>query len=239
MVWFGFVSTCQVIDWKDPRPSLIWPIMCYVGVKLLTGQNTVNVISVMKLFIMSMRIQSPAVLECISLPCLRILQHFINPSPPASKKNKVHLNLFDDGLLCALSMYLLSRSLSTFVVPPWPQWPVACSYSTIVPYHANVVTISSLYYFQYWVLTYCDKMLFEVNKSDPLLLVAQCDFCWLIEGWWFYHNTCIMSFLSTANLIFPNKMLDIICRWVKWKLKVVLIVLLVIVIIASVAAVGW
>jgi len=44
----------------------------------------------MKLFIMSMRIQSPAVLECISLPCLRILQHIINPSPPASKKNKVH-----------------------------------------------------------------------------------------------------------------------------------------------------
>jgi len=46
-------------------------------------------IAVMKLFIMSMRIQSPAVLECISLPCLRILQHIINPSPPASKKNKV------------------------------------------------------------------------------------------------------------------------------------------------------
>ena len=45
---------------------------------------------VMKLFIMSMRIQSPAVLECISLPCLRILQHIINPSPPASKKNKVY-----------------------------------------------------------------------------------------------------------------------------------------------------
>jgi len=51
----------------------------------------VNYIAVMKLFIMSMRIQSPAVLECISLPCLRILQHIINPSPPASKKNKVCL----------------------------------------------------------------------------------------------------------------------------------------------------
>jgi len=47
-------------------------------------------VAVMKLFIMSMRMQSPAVLECISLPCLRILQHIINPSPPASKKNKVY-----------------------------------------------------------------------------------------------------------------------------------------------------
>jgi len=54
---------------------------------------------VMKLFIMSMHIQSPAVLECISLPCLRILQHIINPSPPASKKNKVH-SVYTLGTLC-------------------------------------------------------------------------------------------------------------------------------------------
>jgi len=43
---------------------------------------------VMKLFIMSMRIDSPAILECISLPCLRILQHIIRPAAPTSKKNK-------------------------------------------------------------------------------------------------------------------------------------------------------
>ena len=58
----------------------------------------------MKLFIMSMRIQSPAVLECISLPCLRILQHIINPSPPASKKNKV-LHLMCIIIIIIITVY--------------------------------------------------------------------------------------------------------------------------------------
>jgi len=37
----------------------------------------------------SMYIESPAVIECVSLPCLRILQHIIRPAAPTSKKNKV------------------------------------------------------------------------------------------------------------------------------------------------------
>ncbi len=47
-------------------------------------------ISVMKLFMVSMRIKSPAVLEYVSLPCLRILQHVIKPEAAGSKKNKVN-----------------------------------------------------------------------------------------------------------------------------------------------------
>lgn len=45
--------------------------------------------TVMRLFILSMDVQSPTILECISLPCLRILHHIIKPSPAISKKNKV------------------------------------------------------------------------------------------------------------------------------------------------------
>ena len=42
----------------------------------------------MKLFMLSMRIKSPTVLEYVSLPCLRILQHIIKPES-GSKKYKV------------------------------------------------------------------------------------------------------------------------------------------------------
>ncbi|ELU10961.1 hypothetical protein CAPTEDRAFT_154354 [Capitella teleta] len=43
---------------------------------------------VMKLFLYSMRIKNPVVLESIALPCLRILQHVIRPAPPTSQRYK-------------------------------------------------------------------------------------------------------------------------------------------------------
>ena len=45
----------------------------------------------MKLFMLSRRIKSPAVLEYVSLPCLRILQHIIKPESTGSKKYKVRV----------------------------------------------------------------------------------------------------------------------------------------------------
>merc|ERR1712226_702930 len=46
---------------------------------------------VLKLFLLSMKIKTPIVLECVALPCLRMLQLIIRPPPPASKKNKEKL----------------------------------------------------------------------------------------------------------------------------------------------------
>jgi hypothetical protein len=43
----------------------------------------------MKLFLYSMRIKNPVVLDSIALPCLRILQHVIRPAAPISQKYKV------------------------------------------------------------------------------------------------------------------------------------------------------
>jgi len=47
-----------------------------------------RVICVMKLFMRSIDVQNPVIVECISLPCLRILQQIIRPAQPTSKKNK-------------------------------------------------------------------------------------------------------------------------------------------------------
>lgn len=43
---------------------------------------------VMQLFLMGLQMDSPAVLESITLPCLKLLQSLIKPEPPISKKNK-------------------------------------------------------------------------------------------------------------------------------------------------------
>jgi E3 ubiquitin-protein ligase UBR4 len=42
----------------------------------------------MQLFLMGLQMDSPAVLESITLPCLKLLQTLIKPDPPISKKNK-------------------------------------------------------------------------------------------------------------------------------------------------------
>ncbi|XP_054157835.1 E3 ubiquitin-protein ligase UBR4-like [Oppia nitens] len=43
---------------------------------------------VMQLFLMGLQMDSPAVLDSITLPCLRLLQSLIKPEPTISKKNK-------------------------------------------------------------------------------------------------------------------------------------------------------
>ncbi|XP_071948294.1 E3 ubiquitin-protein ligase UBR4-like isoform X1 [Antedon mediterranea] len=43
---------------------------------------------VMKLFLSSVKITSPVVMENITLPCLKILQHLVKPPPPSCKANK-------------------------------------------------------------------------------------------------------------------------------------------------------
>ena len=45
--------------------------------------------TVLRLLVLSMKIRSPAVLEFVTLPCLRIVNHLIQPDPPTSKKHKV------------------------------------------------------------------------------------------------------------------------------------------------------
>ena len=45
---------------------------------------------VMHLFLLSMKMQSPVVLDNISQPCLEILYHIIKPEAPTSKKHKVY-----------------------------------------------------------------------------------------------------------------------------------------------------
>ena len=42
----------------------------------------------MKLLLLGMRLRSPAVLEHVGLPCLRVLQSLLRPPPPGSKKNR-------------------------------------------------------------------------------------------------------------------------------------------------------
>ncbi|RWS26760.1 E3 ubiquitin-protein ligase UBR4-like protein, partial [Leptotrombidium deliense] len=43
---------------------------------------------VMKLFLMSLKVENPAVLESITVPCMKVLINVIKPDAPTSKKNK-------------------------------------------------------------------------------------------------------------------------------------------------------
>ena len=45
-------------------------------------------IAVLRLFLLGLRIQNPVVLEVVTLPCLRIMQHMIQPEHAAAKKAK-------------------------------------------------------------------------------------------------------------------------------------------------------
>lgn len=47
-------------------------------------------ISVMTLFMMSVEVRSPLIMETITVPCLKILLRLVKPPPPSSKNNKVH-----------------------------------------------------------------------------------------------------------------------------------------------------
>ena len=46
-------------------------------------------ISVMTLFMMSVEVRSPLIMETITVPCLKILLRLVKPPPPSSKTNKV------------------------------------------------------------------------------------------------------------------------------------------------------
>lgn len=48
------------------------------------------IVAALTLFLMSVNIKTPVVVENITLMCLRILQKLIKPPAPTSKKNKVH-----------------------------------------------------------------------------------------------------------------------------------------------------
>ena len=47
-------------------------------------------ISVMTLFMMSVEVRSPLIMETITVPCLKILLRLVKPPPPSSKNNKVY-----------------------------------------------------------------------------------------------------------------------------------------------------
>lgn len=49
------------------------------------------IVAALTLFLMSVNIKTPVVVENITLMCLRILQKLIKPPAPTSKKNKVHM----------------------------------------------------------------------------------------------------------------------------------------------------
>lgn len=44
----------------------------------------------MTLFMMSVEVRSPLIMETITVPCLKILLRLVKPPPPSSKNNKVH-----------------------------------------------------------------------------------------------------------------------------------------------------
>lgn len=48
------------------------------------------IFAALTLFLMSVNIKTPVVVENITLMCLRILQKLIKPPAPTSKKNKVN-----------------------------------------------------------------------------------------------------------------------------------------------------
>lgn len=62
---------------------------------LLTGLNDYLAnrvcvfVAVMTLFMMSVEVRSPLIMESITLPCLKILLKLVKPPPPSSKANKV------------------------------------------------------------------------------------------------------------------------------------------------------
>lgn len=70
-----------------------------LGDVIVTGHNLslclkalyVFVHIALSLFLMSVNIKTPVVVENITLMCLRILQKLIKPPAPTSKKNKVNI----------------------------------------------------------------------------------------------------------------------------------------------------
>lgn len=67
---------------------------------MICGTNTfrltfcrICILLALSLFLMSVNIKTPVVVENITLMCLRILQKLIKPPAPTSKKNKANKTL--------------------------------------------------------------------------------------------------------------------------------------------------
>lgn len=77
------------------RMNALWRFQEYF--EILTMQFW-YLVSVMTLFMMSVEVRSPLIMETITVPCLRILLRLVKPPPPSSKNNKVHT--FMPSLCC-------------------------------------------------------------------------------------------------------------------------------------------
>ena len=54
---------------------------------------------VMTLFMMSVEVRSPLIMESITVPCLKILLKLVKPPSPSSKTNKVGFFVYTTGIL--------------------------------------------------------------------------------------------------------------------------------------------
>ena len=55
----------------------------------LISITLLSVVIVMTLFMMSVEVRSPLIMETITVPCLKILLRLVKPPAPSSKANKV------------------------------------------------------------------------------------------------------------------------------------------------------
>ena len=55
----------------------------------LISVTLLSVVTVMTLFMMSVEVRSPLIMETITVPCLKILLRLVKPPAPSSKTNKV------------------------------------------------------------------------------------------------------------------------------------------------------
>ena len=130
---------------------------------------------VMQLFLMGLQMDSPAVLESITLPCLKLLQSLIKPEPSISKKNKdksieqlatVKTNGFQLGV--DLNKWLAGDSRHSF-----RSWKQRCAKASPPPQSSKELSneiktktdIHSLYLSEKYGMRWKEKVL----KSDKLV----------------------------------------------------------------------
>ena len=75
----------------------LWLIWYFVFLKV----NHIGVylyLLVMTLFMMSVEVRSPLIMESITVPCLKILLKLVKPPSPSSKTNKVGFFVYKTGI---------------------------------------------------------------------------------------------------------------------------------------------
>ena len=75
----------------------LWLIWYFVLLKV----NHIGVylyLLVMTLFMMSVEVRSPLIMESITVPCLKILLKLVKPPSPSSKTNKVGFFVYKTGI---------------------------------------------------------------------------------------------------------------------------------------------